>query len=307
MTPLVDLHRHLEGSIRPATCAELAARAGVTRTPAQWRAALVAAEREEGLLPYLAKIENATALVRTLDDWHRVTTEAVADAVSDGLAAVELRFSPQFIAGMTGLDADDVIEAVGDAASGTGLPVEVGLIGIIVRDEGPDSAAAQARRLVRHKSALAGVDLAGNEAGYPAALFEPAFRLTRDNGLPATVHAGEAAGPRSVWEALRLAPRRIGHGVRSAEDPRLLEHLAAAGITLEVALTSNVQTGAARGLAEHQLAALVTAGVRVALCTDNPAVSDTRLSREYELARGLLDPASLDIIRRNALAARFRG
>jgi adenosine deaminase len=305
MTPLVDLHRHLEGSIRPATSAEFAARVGVTRTPAQWRTALVAAEREEGLLPYLSKIDNATALVRTLGDWHRVTAEAVADAVSDGLAAVELRFSPQFIAGMTGLDADDVIEVVSDAASGTGLPVEVSLIGIIVRDEGPDSAAAQARRLVRHNSALAGVDLAGNEAGYPAALFEPAFRLTRESGLPATIHAGEAAGPRSVWEALRLGPRRIGHGVRSAEDPRLLEHLAAAGITLEVALTSNVQTGAARSLAQHQLATLVTAGVRVALCTDNPVVSDTRLSREYELACGLLDTASLDMIRRNALAARF--
>src|SRR6185437_5337117 len=115
--------------------------------------ALVAAEREEGLLPYLAKIENATALVRTLDDWYRVTTEAIADAFSDGLTALELRFSPQFIAGMTGLDADDVIEAVSHAGSGAGLPSEVGLIGSIVRDEGPDAAAAQVRRLLRHESA----------------------------------------------------------------------------------------------------------------------------------------------------------
>jgi adenosine deaminase len=305
MIALVDLHRHLEGSIRPATCIELAARIGIDRPAAQWRSALVAAEREEGLLPYLAKIENATALVRTLDDWRRVTTEAIADACSDGLAALELRFSPAFIAGMTGLDADDVIEAVSDAASRAGLPIEVGLIGIIVRDEGPDSAVTQVRRLLRHKSALAGVDLAGNEAGYPAALFAPAFRLAREHGLPATIHAGEAAGPQSVWDALRLAPRRIGHGVRSAEDPRLLEHLAASGVTLEVAITSNVQTGAARARAHHQLATLVTAGVRVALCTDNPAVSGTRLTREYELARDLVDAASLDSIRRNALAARF--
>lgn len=284
MTPLVDLHRHLEGSIRPATCIELANRAGAGMLPAQWRPALVAAEREEGLLPYLAKIENATALVRTLDDWRRVTLEAVTDAFSDGLAAVELRFSPQFIAGMTGLDADDVIDAVSDAASSAGLPVEVGLIGIIVRDEGPDSAVAQIRRLLRHKSALVGVDLAGDEAGYPAALFAPAFRLAHDHGLPVTIHAGEAAGPHSVWDALRLAPRRIGHGVRSAEDPRLLAHLAATGVTLEVAITSNVQTGAARSRAQHQLAVLAAAGVRVALCTDNPAVSDTRLTREYERA-----------------------
>jgi len=310
MIPLVDLHRHLEGSIRPETSLELATRIGPDVLPGPWRSALVAAEREEGLLPYLAKIENATALVRTLDDWRRVTTEAIDDAASDGLAALELRFSPQFIAATTGLEADDVIgtvsDAVGEAVAGTGLPIEVGLIGIVVRDEGPDSAVTQVRRLLRHQSALVGADLAGDEAGYPAALFAPAFRLARDAGLAVTIHAGEAAGPQSVWDALRLAPQRIGHGVRSAEDPRLLAHLAEAGVTLEVAITSNVQTGAARSRAHHQLATLIQAGVRVALCTDNPAVSDTRLTREYELARDLVDSASLDLIRRHALAARFK-
>jgi adenosine deaminase len=163
----------------------------------------------------------------------------------------------------------------------------------------------QMRRLLRHQTALVGADLAGDEGGYPPALFEPAFRLARENGLAVTIHAGEAAGPQSVWDALRLAPQRIGHGVRSAEDPRLLAHLAAEAVTLEVAITSNVQTGAARSRAKHQLATLVEAGVRVALCTDNPAVSDTRLTREYELARALVDEASLDLIRRNAESARF--
>jgi adenosine deaminase len=184
--PLIDLHRHLEGSIRPATSIELAARAGIHTLP---RAALVAAEREEGLLPYLAKIENATALVRTLDDWRRVTVEAVSDAFSDGLAALELRFSPQFIAGLTGLDADDVIDAVGDAVAGVGLPIEVSLIGIVVRDEGPHSAVAQVRRLLRHRSALVGADLAGDEAGYPAALFGAA-RGRAQHQLATLVAAG---------------------------------------------------------------------------------------------------------------------
>ena len=243
--------------------------------------------------------------MRTLDDWRRVTAEAIGDALSDGLAALELRFSPRFIARMTGLDADEVIDAVAGAASGTGLPAEVGLIGIVVRDEGPDSAVSQVRRLLRHKSTLAGIDLAGDEAGYPVAAFAAAFRLARADGLQVTIHAGEAAGPQSVWDALHLAPRRIGHGVRSAEDPRLLEHLAAAGVTLEVAITSNIQTGAARSRAQHQLATLVAAGVRVALCTDNPAVSDTRLTREYEIAGELVDASSLELIRQNAVAARF--
>ncbi|MCL2582586.1 MAG: adenosine deaminase family protein [Streptosporangiales bacterium] len=301
MTPLVDLHRHLEGSIRPATALEFADRLGA----ATRREALVAAGHEGGLLPYLAKIETASALARTLDDWHRITAEAIADAHDDGLAAVELRFAPEFIAGVAGVDADDVIDAVSDAAATAGLPVDVDLIGIIVRDQGPDSALVQARRLLRHADVLAGADLAGDEAGYPVTLFAPAFRMVRDAGIPVTIHAGEAAGPRSVWDALSLGPKRIGHGVRGAEDPRLLEHLAASGVTLEVAVTSNVQTGAARSRESHQLAALVKAGVRVALCTDNPSVSDTRLSREYEVAASLVDEASLDLIRRHAAEARF--
>jgi adenosine deaminase len=136
-------------------------------------------------------------------------------------------------------------------------------------------------------------------------LFGPAFRSLRDAGLSLTIHAGEAAGPQSVWDALELGPRRIGHGVRSAEDPRLLEYLAASEVTLEVAITSNVQTGAAPSRAGHQLAALTAAGVRVALCTDNPTVSGTRLTREYELAADLVDAPALDRIRRDTLAARF--
>lgn len=301
MTSLVDLHRHLEGSIRPATALEFAIRNGTDLD----RSAIVASEREGGLLPYLAKIENASALARTLDDWRRVTAEAIADAHDDGLAAVELRFAPQFIAGMAGVDADDVIDAVGDAVAKASPPVEVGLIGIIVRDEGPDAALAQARRLLRHADALSGVDLAGDEAGYPVPDFGPAFRLVRDAGLPITIHAGEAAGPPSVWDALSLGAQRIGHGVRSVEDPRLLDRLAASGVALEVAVTSNVQTGAAASRAQHQLPALVAAGVRVALCTDNPTVSDTRLSGEYEAAAELVTPESVEAIKRNALAARF--
>lgn len=300
----IDLHRHLEGSIRPATAYDLAARRGTAGAGRRER--FVAAPHEDGLLPYLAKIDNATALASTVDDWWRITREAVADAYDDGLDAVEFRFSPRFIAAMTGLDADCIVEAVSDAASTCPLPVEVGLIGIVVRDEGPDSAIQQMRRLVRHADRLVGVDLAGDEAGYPAEQFEPAFRPAHDRGLPVTIHAGEAAGPESVWNALRhLRPRRIGHGVRSAEDPRLLAHLAEHGITLEVAITSNVQTGAAKDRDSHQLGALLEAGVPVALCTDNPSVSNTRLSREYDVARDLVGVEAVERIRLHGYVARF--
>lgn len=299
--PMIDLHRHLEGSIRPSTAYRLAARAGGRPS----RTEFVAAD-EGDLLPYLAKIDNAAKFATTADDWWRITREAVADACDDGLTAVEFRFSPRFVAAQTGLDADAVLETVTDAASGHSLPIEVGLIGIVVRDEGPDSAGQQMRRLLRYADRLVGVDLAGDEAGFPVAQFSAAFGLSHDAGVPVTIHAGEAAGPESVWDAvLHLRPRRIGHGVRSAEDPRLLEHLASHGITLEVAITSNVQTGAAAGRQHHQLSALVDADVPVALCTDNPSVSNTRLSREFDVARELVGAEAAERIRRHGFTARF--
>ena len=305
MKPLADLHRHLEGAIRPSTLHELAQVRGRPVT-SEWRNSFVASPREGGLLPYLAKIDHAAALVRTADQWRRVATEAIADAYDDGLSAVELRFSPRFIEKMSGVDSDAAFEAVADAVSRNQLPIDVGLIGIVLRNEGPDSAVAQMAQLIRHEDALIAVDLAGDEAGYPAALFGPAFRLAHDHGLHVTIHAGEAEGPRSVWEALRhLRPERIGHGVRSAEDPSLLDHLAESGVTLEVAITSNVHTGAASAAGSHQLATLVDAGVRVAICTDNPTVSNTRLSRELGIAAELVGTDTADRLRREGHRSRF--
>jgi adenosine deaminase len=118
----------------------------------------VAAVREAGVLPYLAKIEKAAALVRTLGDWRPVTVAAITDARSDGRAAVGLRFWSLFIAGLTGLAPGDIIDAVSDAAAGAGLPIEVGLVGTVMRDDGPGS--GRDRRLSSHtrsRSGLAGL------------------------------------------------------------------------------------------------------------------------------------------------------
>lgn len=311
MTKLVDLHRHLEGSIRPTTAHAMARRNGLPTSElplvqAKWRSAFVSGDREGDLLPYLAKIDNASSFATRLEDWRRITDEAMADAADDGLDAVEFRFSPEFIHLMTGLNPDAVIETIRDTVAESPLALEVGLIGIILRNAGPDAAVEQMRRLLRHADCLVGVDLAGDEAGHPAALFRHTFDLAHDQGMPVTIHAGEAAGPKSVWDALEhLHARRIGHGVRSAEDPRLLDALAEREITLEVAITSNLQTGAAPNLQAHQIARLVEAGVPVALCTDNPAVSNTRLTWEYHLATQVIPADAVAAVRRRGLEARF--
>jgi len=309
--PLVDLHRHLEGSIRTSTVLDVAERTGheLTKRPSP-RTALVAGREQTGLLPYLDKVDLAIGVLTSLDDWHRAAGEAIDDAFDDGLDYLELRYCPGIIAHETGLAAEAVIDAVSDAVAERsvkrGLPV--GLIGIVVRHLGADSAEQQMSTLLSREESFCAVDLAGDEANYPAQLFAEAFARARDAGLHVTIHAGEAAGPESVWDAVNhLGAERIGHGVRSAEDPRLMEHLAAHNITLEVSLTSNTQTGAAPSYANHQIHQLLAAGVPVSLNTDNPRVSNVRLSQEHQLARTEvgLTPDQLATVAQQSVAAAF--
>jgi adenosine deaminase len=286
---LIDLHRHLEGSLRVATVLELAHRDGHPLASApDPEDLLVARGPLGGLVPFLTKVDAAPSALPRPGDWQRAAAEAVHDAADDGLGYLELRFSPWFIRQETGLAPEAVIDAVADgvrsASAARGLPVA--LIGILLRDLGPEKGDAQVGTLLSRRDAFCAVDLAGNEAGVPAAAFAPAFARARDAGLHVTVHAGEAAGPASVWDAVRhLGAERIGHGVRSAEDPALLEHLAAHGITLEVALTSNLHTSVAASYRSHPLRRLLAAGVPVALATDDPRASAITLSGEYATAR----------------------
>lgn len=311
MLPLIDLHRHLEGSIRSSTMIAIARRDGhpFADVPRP-RDELVARGPLGGLLPYLAKVDDRIGVVSGLGDWRRVAREAVEDAFDDGLDYVEFRFSPYFIRQQTGLAPEAVIDAVAEGvaegSAATGL--RTGLIATILRDLGPEAAAEQVATFLTRRELWCGVDLAGNEAGYAADLFRPAFRAVRDAGLHVTVHAGEAAGPESVRAAVReLGAERIGHGVRSAEDPALMAELAAAGVTLEVALTSNIQTGAAPGYPDHQIHALLAAGVPVTLNTDNPRVSDVRLSQEHALARYAsgITPEQLQTVAEQSVRAAF--
>jgi adenosine deaminase len=264
----------------------------------------------DGLLPYLDRVDaGAEVLVRPAD-WTRATCEVVVDAYDEGLAALDLRFSPWFVHSRTGLAPDAVIDAVAEGVTRARgqVPLPVGLIGILLRDLGPDSALPHLESILRHSTAFRGVDLAGNEAGYPARLFAPAYDRARDAGLRLTAHAGEAAGPASVWEAVRhLGVERIGHGVRAAEDPALMDHLAGHDITLEVALTSNIQTRAATSFRDHPIRTLMQHAVPIALCTDNPRASAVTLAHEYQVAAGLvgLGVDELDAIAARAAAAAF--
>lgn len=306
--PRIDLHRHLEGSLRPSQLREALLRDGAA--PERLRASVTVDPGVDSLVAYLGRIDTAAAILTVRSDWVSAARNAVRDAYDDGLDYLELRFSPWFVSRQTGLAPRTVVDAVAEGVevgtAGTGLGV--GLIATVVRDLGPDSAAEQLATVLESRELWCGVDLAGDEAGVPCRDFAPAFAAARDAGLHITIHAGEAAGPSSVSDAVaHLGAERIGHGVRAAEDPRLLDRLREAGTTLEVALTSNTQTGASSGYRTHQIHALLAAGVAVTLNTDNPTTSGTRLSEEHRRAEvdAAVAPAELDRIARHAASAAF--
>lgn len=288
--PLVDLHRHLDGNVRTRTILELAQQHGVTlpaSTEADLQPHVSIVGREAGLMAFIGKFRYLTAVLVDLDACRRIAVENVQDAAADGIDYVELRFSPWFMAEANGLDPAALVEAVADGvrAGCEETGVRAGLIGILSRTYGPEVCEKELDALMTHRDQLVALDLAGDEAGFPAELFKRHFDRARDSGLAITVHAGEADGPHSVWSAIRdLGARRIGHGLRAWEDPELVEYLVDQQIGLEVCLTSNLHISAIERLADHPLKKFLGAGVLASLNTDDPSISAINLSHEYRVA-----------------------
>src|SRR5207249_3374623 len=190
------------------------------------------------------------------DACRRISLESVEDAQAEGIDYIELRFSPWFMSEPHRLNPAEVVEAVvagvQEGANSTG--VRVNLIGILSRTYGADTARKELDALLTQRDHIVALDLAGDEANFPPRLFKEHFSRGRDAGWRVTVHAGESAGPESVWDAVRLlGAERIGHGVRAMEDPVLVDYLLENQIGIEANLTSNVQTSTVTDLTSHPL------------------------------------------------------
>lgn len=288
--PLCELHRHLDGSVRVETILELADQHGLT-LPADTVEGLTPYvhidDAEPGLMAFLARFRYLVEILVDLDACRRVAYENVEDAAGEGIDLIELRFSPWFMAERHGLDPGGVVEACidGARAGARDFGVTVGLIGILSRTYGPETCMHELEALLAHRDGLVGMDLAGDEGGFPPVLFAEHFHRIRDAGLGVTIHAGEAAGPASVWSAIRdLGASRIGHGFRSSEDPELVAYLADRAIPLECCPTSNLHTSSVASYGEHPMARLAAAGVPFCLNTDDPGISAVTLRHEYEVA-----------------------
>jgi adenosine deaminase len=288
--PLVELHRHLDGSVRLETILELGLKHNLplpARDLEGLRPHVQVSGPQPGVMAFIARFEWQVGAMVDDEAVRRIAYENVEDAKKDGLDYVELRFSPWFMAQAHALDPGAVVEAVVDGVR-TGerdCGVRVGLIGILSRTYGAEIAWKELEALLSQKEQISALDLAGDEAHFPAEWFREHFRQARGAGWHISVHAGEIAGPDSIWEALKgLGAERIGHALSALEDPALIEYLGRHGIGIESCLTSNVQTSCVPDYPSHPLRTFLEKGLRATINTDDPGISAIDLPYEYNVA-----------------------
>lgn len=288
--PLTDLHRHLDGNIRPETILDLAQQHNIALPAYELetlRPHVQITKNEPSLVSFLQKLDWGVAVLADLDACRRVAYENVVDVANAGIDYAELRFSPYYMAMKHQLPIEGVVEAIIDGVQSAlhTYDVEIHLIGILSRTFGENACQQELNGLLKHQDKITALDLAGDELGFPGHLFQPHFNRARDTGWKITVHAGEAAGAESIWHAIKeLGASRIGHGVKAIEDPRLMDYLAEHQIGIESCLTSNIQTSTIASLAQHPLKKFLEHGIIASLNTDDPAVEGIELKHEYTVA-----------------------
>ncbi|WP_017595564.1 adenosine deaminase [Nocardiopsis potens] len=300
--PKVLLHDHLDGGLRPSTVVELAAEAGYTGLPAtdpeelgRW---FTEAADSGSLERYLETFSHTVGVMQSREALVRVAAEAAEDLAADGVVYAEVRYAPELFQ-EGGLSLDAIVEAVQEGfaegerrAAAAGAPIRTGTLLCAMRQNA--RAGEIAELAVRYRDAgVAGFDIAGPEAGFPPTRNLDAFEYLRQQNAHFTIHAGEAFGLPSIWEAIQhCGAERLGHGVRIADDiavaedgtaklGRLASYVRDRRIPLEMCPTSNVQTGAAASIAEHPIDLLRRLRFRVTVNTDNRLMGGTSMSKEF--------------------------
>ena len=292
--PKAHLHLHFTGSMRHQTLLELAERDGIVLPDAlveDWPPRLSAAD-EKGWFRFQRLYDVARSVLRTEDDVRRLVREAAEDDVADGGRWLEIQVDPSgYAARFGGITAftDLVLDAVRDASERTGLGMAVVIAANRTRH--PLDARTLARLAAQYAGrGVVGFGLSNDERRGTTSEFAPAFKIAEGAGLMLTPHGGELLGPASVRACLdELNADRLGHGVRVAEDPALLDRVVAAGVALEVCPVSNVALGVFSDLTSVPLPTLLDAGATVALGADDPLLFGSRLAGQYATMRAAHD------------------
>jgi adenosine deaminase len=309
--PKAHLHLHLTGAMRHSTLIELARTHGIALPPAlteDWPPRLSAAD-ERGWFRFQRLYDLARSVLRTPADVYRLVRETAEDERAEGSGWLELQADPSGYASRFG-GITEFTELLLDAAATAALTTGVGIAIILAanRTKHPLEARTLARLAAQFTGrGVVGFGLSNDERRGPAEEFGRAFAIAERAGLLLVPHAGELAGPASVSATLdRLHADRIGHGVRSVEDPEVVKRLAATGVTLEVCPSSNVALGVAPDAAAVPVRTLFEAGVPVALAADDPLLFGRRLVLQYEIARDVHDfrpPELAELARTSVLAS----
>ena len=274
MPPLAELHLHLDGSVEPETLLEI--------DPSLTREEIAGNTAYSDFAGFLKSFVWVNKRLRTPEDYARVARRLFERLESEGVTYAEVILSVGVVLWKE-QNLAAIYEALLREASRSRITIR--WIFDAIRQFGPEPAktvfdlAAE-----RVGEGVIAIGLGGDEERGPARQFADLYREARDRGLRLTCHAGEMAGPTSVWEALEIGSERIGHGIRAIEDPALVAHLAAKNIPLEVCITSNLRTGAVASLASHPIRRLYDAGVPIILNSDDPALFGCTLTSEYALA-----------------------
>lgn len=274
--PKVELHVHLDGSVRIETLAELS---GISLEEAQEKS--IASPQCSNLSEYLTRFDLACSVMQTEENLSRIARELGEDLKKDHVIYAEVRFYP--LAHLkAGLSKEKVVESVLEGFKQVDIPIN--LILCMMRHE-PIEKNMEVISLANKfkKKGVVAIDLAGDESKYPTSSFRPLFALASELGIPFTIHAGESAGAESIKEAIEMGTKRIGHGIHAIEDREVLNLIKSNQILLEMCPTSNIQTKAIQNIKEYPLYDFYQKNILVSINTDNRTVSFTNLKKEYEL------------------------
>jgi adenosine deaminase len=306
--PKVELHRHLEGSLRVPTMMEIVRAHEMDVKNTGYLRPLVQVDHDE---PYtfenfLSKFGTLRLFYKSPDIIKRISWEAVEDAAEDNVRYMELRFTPVALSRAEGFPMAQVVNWVIDSVhqAAEHFQVMVRLIISINRHESLELAREGLDiAMKRQKDGIVGVDLAGNEADFSAEPFKDLFDEARQEGLKITIHAGEWSGAENVRQAVEdLGADRIGHGIRVLEDPAVVALARERGTLFEVCVTSNHHSGVVDTITDHPIKDMIEAGLNVTINTDDPSISKINLSSEYQTVHNDLG-ISMDMIGTRVKAA----
>ena len=311
MNHYIDLHLHLDGAFTVDIAEKLADLQGIelpTRDRNELKRLLTVPEGCANLTEFLNCFELPISLIQTKEGISEAVYLVASNIRRQGVIYAEIRFAPQSSTKM-GLTQEEVVLAALDGLKRTNL--KANLILCFIRGNGNEEANNEtlevARKYLVEDGGVVAVDLAGAEALFPTSKYKELFNRVRELEIPFTIHAGEAAGADSVWEAVNFGAKRIGHGVRIYDDPALVQEVKKRGIVLEMCPTSNMQTVAIEDWSKYPFMDYLKEGIKVTLNTDDMGIEGTTLEQEYEYMKERFGLSEDDekIIINNAIDAAF--